>query len=688
LLAYLDDQLEPAEIKRIGQKVAESDAAQELIARIKQVTRRRRLTTPTDGGAGERFDANIVAAYLDSELPSEQVAELEKLCLESDVHLAEVSACHQILTLVLGEPALIPPTARRRMYALVKGRKPKPAPKPVPAATSPNGQPANAEPDADETLLLGLPLFRRAPWLRWAVPLAAVLLLALLGGVLWKTLASSGGSPHVAANGNPNDDSAKDRKADQKKEEKKEDKTKQPDKGPAKDKSTKPDKDKPKEPDKNKPKDPAKGTAALPPSIGKPNEERKEAGRFISTGAVLARQGKDGEWHRVPVDSTVQTGEALVSLPGYKSELRLGSGVGLLLWGALPEMGLPPQLERLLESAVTVHNPARGLDADLTLQHGRVYLSNRKEKGLARVRLRFWREEVWDITLEEPDAVVGVEFISRYQEYMQFKTGEEPSARLFFFVMKGKAGVKINYDTFAMQAPPGLAFASWSNKSKNKNGLEIPPTSMPALSPFWNPDRRWPGEAQNLVAAREELAAQLAKPGKTLEVGLEESLQSSKSDHRILAVRCLGALDDVSALIDALGDPMHPDVRHEAANALRVWLGRGKEQAAKLYDRKKRAGILTEKKFRRDEAESVLDLLDEFIEDELRQPETYESLLAYLKHNRLEVRELAYGQLLSIFKKEGSKINYNPAGNSEQINQGYEDWKKVVNKLLPKKSGG
>ena len=51
---------------------------------------------------------------------------------------------------------------------------------------------------------------------------------------------------------------------------------------------------------------------------------------------------------------------------------------------------------------------------------------------------------------------------------------------------------------------------------------------------------------------------------------------------------------------------------------------------------------------------------------------------------------LAYGQLMSVFREEGSKLNYNPAGNSEQINQGYEEWKKLVAKQLtaPKKPGG
>src|SRR4051812_10751588 len=91
LLAYLDDTLDPGEIKSIGQKVAESNAAQELIARIKKIPRQRRLTTPPVTGQGAKFDANTVGEYLDSQLPSDQVAELEKICLESDVHLAEIA---------------------------------------------------------------------------------------------------------------------------------------------------------------------------------------------------------------------------------------------------------------------------------------------------------------------------------------------------------------------------------------------------------------------------------------------------------------------------------------------------------------------------------------------------------------------------------------------------------------------
>src|SRR5205823_5319107 len=126
LLAYLDDTLDPNETKTIGQKVSESPQAQELIARIKEVVRRRRLTTPPAAGATAKVDPNTIAEYIDNVLPPDQLAEVEEVCLGSDVYLAEVAACHQILTVILSEPALVPPTAKRRMYALVKGREASP----------------------------------------------------------------------------------------------------------------------------------------------------------------------------------------------------------------------------------------------------------------------------------------------------------------------------------------------------------------------------------------------------------------------------------------------------------------------------------------------------------------------------------------------------------------------------------
>src|SRR5437016_4124934 len=107
LLAYLDDTLEPSQAREIGQKVAESHVAQELIERLKKVTRRRGLTVPPAAGP-DKVEANIVSEYLDNDLPADKVAEVEEQALGSDVVLAEIAACHQILALVLGEPAHVP----------------------------------------------------------------------------------------------------------------------------------------------------------------------------------------------------------------------------------------------------------------------------------------------------------------------------------------------------------------------------------------------------------------------------------------------------------------------------------------------------------------------------------------------------------------------------------------------------
>src|SRR5260370_7011699 len=96
LLAYLDDTLDPSQAREIGQKVAESHVAQELMERIKKVTRRRGLTVPPAAGP-ERIDANTVPAYLDNNLPANRVAQLDPLPLNPHSHLPTTSPSHQIL---------------------------------------------------------------------------------------------------------------------------------------------------------------------------------------------------------------------------------------------------------------------------------------------------------------------------------------------------------------------------------------------------------------------------------------------------------------------------------------------------------------------------------------------------------------------------------------------------------------
>jgi hypothetical protein len=627
LLAYLDDTLGPAEIKAIGEKVAESDAAQELIARIKQVTRRRRLTTPPTSGTGA-FDPNDVAEYLDNELDAERIADIEKICLESDVHLAEIAACHQILTLVLGEPALVPPKAKERMYKLVRTRESIPFRKAAPAKKAVNADGL----DDEEELELG------GTWLRWVLPIAGVLLIAALGTSVYLLTQSGRKSDPVAVLPLPT-------------EEKKEPEPKPveppPEKEPAKEGTPKPPE---KEPDpmpvQPKPPEPdePRGREA-PPSLLR-RELATYRGALNDMPTVLMRPGTNG-WESIPTGEVVHSTETLSTLPGFSAVLVTNSGVNVALRGHLPAFSHAPVMSLLLESTVVLHAAPAGIDLDLTLVRGRIYLRNNKEAGPCKIRLRF-DKEVWDVRLALPGDEVGVDLVRLYNAESDFLS-EPPRTMVVFFVTRGDAQMDMDaFHSHRLEADGGQAmFLLWDSFRK-----AYAPQRTPMLKEFnKNPPAPEDFEGARRTELRETLAGlknlQSLVATKPVKVALREALEKESPALRIAAVFCLAAVDDPGKLLDVLGSEQrnHAPDRNAAIYALRHWLSAEQDRYKLFYDREKGTGLLVQRGYKESEAKNLGELIFDLSPEFWTKPETFYALARSLEHRRIAIAELGYWHL-------------------------------------------
>ena len=106
LLAWLDGVLPDGEQQALGAKVSSSVVATHLVERIRAAVGRTAIGAPKTEGRGLTEDPNSVAEYLDNTLSSDQLEAFERICIESELHLAEVAACHGLLAELARDPTV------------------------------------------------------------------------------------------------------------------------------------------------------------------------------------------------------------------------------------------------------------------------------------------------------------------------------------------------------------------------------------------------------------------------------------------------------------------------------------------------------------------------------------------------------------------------------------------------------
>lgn len=198
LLAWMDGVLPEADRGPLGEKVAASPVARQLVERIEAVIARPHLHPPRVEGKGLASDPNSVAQYLDNTLPADQLEPFERVCLESDTHLAEVAGCHQILAEHAADPDALPAfdaAGRARLLAALRHVAPVP---PGVAPRERGGAARGAATRADEPRTIPAGRRRRRPWLAWFSATCALLVVAALVGLLTRSLTRGQGGREVA----------------------------------------------------------------------------------------------------------------------------------------------------------------------------------------------------------------------------------------------------------------------------------------------------------------------------------------------------------------------------------------------------------------------------------------------------------------------------------------------------------
>jgi hypothetical protein len=685
LLAYLDDVLDPSQTREIGDKIRESPRAAALVSRIREAIRKRRLGAPSLDGPGQGLDPNLVAAYLDDSLTPEQVVDIEQVCLDADVQLAEVAACHQILTLLMAENREVPQASLDRYYALgpvpfderlqVEGGNGA-APRPVAAA-------APAATDATADFVARLPDYLKpSPWSQRVAPLAGVALIVILAAVLlamdrdlFRGLARTN-PPDVNVAQNPpaapGDDVAAAVRPPS------------PPRGvnggtgeappsvmtetaapiatlPAGvDPTPPPDAPEPSTapasassitnapaPASASTTPPSTATTATPPAATSAPQRPVPASttprvamNYTSVEGVLLRyEPGDQHWYVHPRRSEVHAEEIFASPEPFEAQFDFDRG------------GFKVTL--LSDAAMEILPSAEAARIGLSVWRGRVVLqpgAKPAAEGLD-FALRVGMHQ-WLLRFSGPEAVCGVEVMPRDPAGLE-KAWEQDGQHVAIHV--GAGTVQVDPEA---NEPQSVA-AGQRLVLSNAPWPLAPGSDAPAT--WLDPQRRERGELLKRFAPRFEKEFD---PTVASDLTIPALAKDQNPKLTELAARCLALTDQYAALVQTLAESDHEETRAVAAQGLRTWLGQGPDRGALL--KRELAGHYPD-----DEGQTVYRLLWGLTPDDGKDKITSIQTVELLRSAHVEIRELAFQQLVQL---TGRKYDYRPSDGASQRERAIQRW--------------
>ena len=575
LLAYLDDMLEPADAEEISRKIEESKFASDLVHRIRNSTRRLRLGAPKVDGRGIGLDPNTIAEYLDNTLVADQVSDLEKICLESDVHLAEVASCHQILALVLGEPIGVEGSLRSRIYELGSG---KPAGETA-AALVADGGPASAENAEIAVPVLVRPAARtrrdypgkRLSLRSLAITLAcgfvlAVVALRAMGPFdqshpLFRlfshgetAVAVSQPVPPAEAESTSGGESAEPQESVAGSVPGEQAAPAEKPMPPAAGEPIAAPADPPEKPGGSEmPAEPSPpGNVASPPAVMSPptvaaapqekpappavgmpggtegatpaKPEARSVGRYISEEQVLARfDAETGAWFRLATDQPLGPGDRLLSLATYRPQVLISPNVKVTFSG---------------ETNAQLHEASDASTATLQVSYGRAVVIS-ADSASARIRLEL-PERSGIAVLKGSESALAVEVTPFFSE------GEDPTAapRHVRVRLMPSTGQAVWQEATGEQPIEAGQVLSWVDREPAR-------VEAAGAMPAWVDGT---DVAEIEMSASQELKRFLALD-RPINLSLLERAEFRREEVRALACRCLSGLDVFEPSLKALNDP-------------------------------------------------------------------------------------------------------------------------------------